>query len=160
MALGAEPDRLLEVLRNTIIGMVRREGRDLSARQFAVMMLISDLEGGSHTVRELALRLNVPKPSITRGIDRLVELGLARRAPDPRDRRTSGRRREPATMSAGRYSAWGQQPAHSGPPSRRVQLNRLCETLELVLAGDATGKFLPHAVSDCPGDQDLPRRGS
>ena len=88
MALGAEPDRLLEVLRNTIIGMVRREGRDLSARQFAVMMLISDLEGGSHTVRELALRLNVPKPSITRGIDRLVELGLARRAPDPRDRRS------------------------------------------------------------------------
>ena len=45
MALGAEPDRLLEVLRNTIIGMVRREGPDLSARQFA-MMLISDLERG------------------------------------------------------------------------------------------------------------------
>jgi DNA-binding MarR family transcriptional regulator len=88
MALGTEPDRLLEVLRNTIIGMVRRKGRDLSARQFAVMMLISDLEGGSHTVRELALRLNVPKPSITRGIDRLVELGLARRAPDPHDRRS------------------------------------------------------------------------
>ena len=88
MALGTEPDRLLEVLRNTIIGMVRREGRDLSARQFAVMMLISDLEEGPHTVRELALRLNVPKPSITRGIDRLVELGLARRAPDPRDRRS------------------------------------------------------------------------
>ena len=87
MALGAEPDRLLEVLRNTIIGMVRREGRDLSARQLA-MMLISDLEGGSHTVRELALRLNVPKPSISRGIDRLVELGLARRTPDPRDRRS------------------------------------------------------------------------
>jgi DNA-binding MarR family transcriptional regulator len=88
VALGAEPDRLLEVLRNTIIGMVRREGRDLSARQFAVMMLISDLEGSSHTVRELALRLNVPKPSITRGVDRLVELGLARRAPDPRDGRS------------------------------------------------------------------------
>jgi len=88
VALGTEPDRLLEVLRNTIIGMVRREGRDLSARQFAVMMLISDLEGGSHTVRELALRLNLPKPSITRGIDRLVELGLARRAPDPRDGRS------------------------------------------------------------------------
>jgi DNA-binding MarR family transcriptional regulator len=88
VALGAESDRLLEVLRNTIIGMVRREGRDLSARQLAVMMLISDLERGPHTVRELALRLNVPKPSITRGIDRLVELGLARRAPDPRDRRS------------------------------------------------------------------------
>ena len=50
MALGAEPDRLLEVLRNTIIGMVRREGRDLSARQFAVMMLISDLERGPRLI--------------------------------------------------------------------------------------------------------------
>jgi hypothetical protein len=29
MALGATPDRLLEVLRDTIIGTVRREGPDL-----------------------------------------------------------------------------------------------------------------------------------
>jgi DNA-binding MarR family transcriptional regulator len=30
----------------------------------------------------------VSKPAITRSLDRLAELGLAKRAPDPRDRRS------------------------------------------------------------------------
>ena len=87
MALGPGPDRLLEVLRDTIIGMVRREGPDLSARQFGVL-LICYLEEGPHTVRALAARLDVSKPAITRALDRLAELGFARRGPDPRDRRS------------------------------------------------------------------------
>ena len=52
------------------------------------MFLISYLEEGQHTVRGLAARLEVSKPAITRSLDRLVELGLAKRAPDPRDRRS------------------------------------------------------------------------
>jgi len=87
MALGPGADRLLEVLRDTIIGMVRREGPDLSARQFGVL-LICYLEEGPHTVRALAARLDVSKPAITRALDRLAELGFARRGPDPRDRRS------------------------------------------------------------------------
>ena len=87
MALGVTPDRLLEVLRDTIIGTVRREGPDLSARQFGVL-LICYLEEGPHTVRGLAARLEVSKPAITRALDRLAELGFARRGPDPRDRRS------------------------------------------------------------------------
>jgi DNA-binding MarR family transcriptional regulator len=87
MAIGVGPDRLLEVLRDTIIGMVRREGPDLSARQFGVL-LICYLEEGPHTVRALAARLDVSKPAITRALDRLAELGFARRGPDPRDRRS------------------------------------------------------------------------
>lgn len=87
MAIGVAPDRLLEVLRDTIIGMVRREGPDLSARQFGVL-LICYLEEGPHTVRALAARLDVSKPAITRALDRLAELGFARRGPDPRDRRS------------------------------------------------------------------------
>jgi DNA-binding MarR family transcriptional regulator len=67
--------------------MVRREGRDLSARQLGAL-LICYLEEGPHTVRGLAARLNVPVPSITRALDRLTELGLARRGPDPRDGRS------------------------------------------------------------------------
>jgi DNA-binding MarR family transcriptional regulator len=39
-------------------------------------------------VRGLAARLEVSKPAITRSLDRLAELGLAKRAPDPRDRRS------------------------------------------------------------------------
>jgi DNA-binding MarR family transcriptional regulator len=87
MAIGIDPDRLLEVLRDTIIDMVRREGRDLTARQLGVL-LICYLEEGPHTVRELAARLDVMKPAITRALDRLAELGFARRGPDPRDRRS------------------------------------------------------------------------
>jgi DNA-binding MarR family transcriptional regulator len=46
------------------------------------------LEEGPHTVRELAAKLDIMKPAITRALDRLAELGLARRVPDPRDRRS------------------------------------------------------------------------
>ena len=67
--------------------MVRREGPDLTARQFGIL-LICYLEEGPHTVRGLAARLDVPKPAITRALNRLAELGFARRGPDPGDRRS------------------------------------------------------------------------
>ena len=81
------PDRLTAILRDTIIGTVRRDGPDLSARQFAVF-LICYLEPGPHTVRGLAARLDISKPAITRSLDRLTDLSLARRLPDPSDRRS------------------------------------------------------------------------
>ena len=81
------PERMLGILRDTVVGTVRRDGPDLSARQFGVL-LITYLEDGPHTVRGLAARLEVSKPAITRSLDRLAELGLAKRAPDPRDRRS------------------------------------------------------------------------
>ena len=46
------------------------------------------LEGGPHTVRGLAKRLNVAKPAITHTLDRLEKLDLASRRQDPRDRRS------------------------------------------------------------------------
>lgn len=87
MAAVMTPERLLGILRDTIVGTVRRDGPDLSARQFGVF-LITYLEDGPHTVRGLAARLEVSKPAITRSLDRLAELGLTKRAPDPRDRRS------------------------------------------------------------------------
>ena len=84
-AVSAE--RLPEALRHTIVGLVRRDGPDLSARQLAVF-LICYLEEGPHTVRGLASQLEVSKPAITRSLDRLGALGLVRRAQDPRDRRS------------------------------------------------------------------------
>lgn len=83
----ANPDKMLAILRDTIVGTVRRDGPDLSARQFGVF-LICYLEDAQHTVRDLAAKLDVSKPAITRSLDRLEELGLARRGPDPRDRRS------------------------------------------------------------------------
>ena len=79
--------RLTNILRDTVISLVRREGADLTARQLGVM-LICYLEEGPHTVRGLAARLAVAKPAITRALDRLEEFEFARRLQDPRDRRS------------------------------------------------------------------------
>ena len=79
--------RLPQILRDTVVSLVRREGPDLTARQLAVM-LICYLEDGPQTVRGLAARLNVAKPAITRALDRLEQFELAHRRQDPRDRRS------------------------------------------------------------------------
>ena len=65
MALPITPEKLMSILRDTVVGTVRRDGPDLSARQFGVF-LIAYNEEGPHTVRGLAARLDVSKPAITR----------------------------------------------------------------------------------------------
>lgn len=80
-------DHLVGVLRDTTVALVRRDGPDLSARQLGVF-LTCYLHEGAHTVRGLAADLNVSKPAITRALDRLGELDLARRKVDPMDRRS------------------------------------------------------------------------
>jgi len=87
MATNQSSDQLVGMLRETIVALVRREGTDLSARQLGVF-LTCYLREGPHTVRGLAAELNVSKPAITRALDRLGELELARRKIDPLDRRS------------------------------------------------------------------------
>ena len=87
MAQASPSDQLVGTLRDTIVSMVRRDGPDLSARQLGVF-LTCYLQEGAHTVRGLAAELNVSKPAITRALDRLGELDLARRKVDPMDRRS------------------------------------------------------------------------
>lgn len=87
MSLQNNPDALLDVLRDTVVALVRRDGPDLSARQLGVLLTVY-LADGPHTVRGLAAELKVSKPAITRALDRLGELDLARRKVDPMDRRS------------------------------------------------------------------------
>ena len=87
MAASQNADQLVGTLRDTIVSLVRRDGPDLSARQLGVF-LTCYLQDGAHTVRGLAADLNVSKPAITRALDRLGELDLARRKVDPMDRRS------------------------------------------------------------------------
>jgi DNA-binding MarR family transcriptional regulator len=84
---NASSDQLVGILRDTVVSLVRRDGVDLSARQLGVF-LTCYLREGAHTVRGLASELNVSKPAITRALDRLGELDLARRKIDPLDRRS------------------------------------------------------------------------
>ncbi|HQT61779.1 MAG TPA: MarR family transcriptional regulator [Acidiphilium sp.] len=82
-----DAEGLVEIFRDTIVALVRREGVDLSARQLGVF-LTCYLDEDAHTVRGLANQLNVSKPAITRALDRLSDLDLARRKVDPADRRS------------------------------------------------------------------------
>ena len=87
MPNAVSADQLVAILRDTTVALVRRDGADLSARQLGVL-LTCYLQEGAHTVRGLASELNVSKPAITRALDRLGELDLARRKVDPMDRRS------------------------------------------------------------------------
>jgi DNA-binding MarR family transcriptional regulator len=87
MATQTDTDHQVSILRDTIVALVRRDGPDLSARQLGVFLTVY-LTDGPHTVRGLAAELNVSKPAITRALDRLGELDLARRKVDPMDRRS------------------------------------------------------------------------
>ena len=80
-------EQRVDVLRETIVALVRREGPDLSARQLGVF-LTCYLEDEAQTVRGLAAKLDVSKPAITRALDRLSEFDLVRRKTDPLDRRS------------------------------------------------------------------------
>jgi DNA-binding MarR family transcriptional regulator len=88
LAMATEAvDQKVDVLRETIVALVRRDSPDLSARQMGVV-LTCYLETEAQTVRGLAARLNVSKPAITRALDRLAEFDLVRRKDDPLDRRS------------------------------------------------------------------------
>src|ERR1700721_3311393 len=80
-------ERGLEVLRQTTVALVRRDGPDLTARQLGVF-LTCYLEGEAQTVRGLAVQLNIARATISRALDRLSEFDLVRRMTDPLDRRS------------------------------------------------------------------------
>ncbi|MHB1303172.1 MAG: MarR family transcriptional regulator [Acidiphilium sp.] len=122
MASQMTSEDLVGVLRDTIVALVRRDGVDLSARQLGVF-LTCYLNDGAHTVRGLAGQLNVSKPAITRALDRLSDLDLARRKVDPADRRSvlvqrttkgSAFLREIRTVM-GELTANNRDPAESAP---------------------------------------------
>jgi DNA-binding MarR family transcriptional regulator len=86
-ASDSSDDALLNILHRSVVGLVRREGPDLSARQLAIF-LICYLENEAQTVRGLAKKLNISKPAVSRGLDRLTEFDFVRSKGDPLDRRS------------------------------------------------------------------------
>ncbi len=77
----------LNLWRSAIVDSVRRDGPDLSARQMALMLTVY-VTPPPHTVRGLAVTLNISKPAVTRALDRLSEFGLIKRKVDEADRRS------------------------------------------------------------------------
>lgn len=87
MGSAFTPDLAVQVLRDVMVALVRRDTPALSAHQLGVY-LTCYLNEGDHTVRGLAAELGVSKSVITRALDKLGELGLAERRIDPTDRRS------------------------------------------------------------------------
>ena len=119
-------DTLTNLLRGTMAGIVRRDQPDLSARQLAIF-LICYLNEPPHTVRGLAVHLNVSRPAITRALDRLAQFDLVRRKPDPVDRRSVLIQRTPAgnvflreLRSIMSNAAFPKSPPKQAKPRRRL----------------------------------------
>ncbi len=84
---------VLHIIKDALIASISanttKKQPDLTGRQLGVFLSVYITEpAGGHTVRHLAAELNVAKPAITRAVDRIQELGLAKRKSDPNDRRS------------------------------------------------------------------------
>ncbi len=81
--------RSLEALNlwsDVVIGAVRKDVPDLSQRQLAILLTVY-LTPPPHTVRGLAEHLKISKPAVTRALDTLSIMGLAKRKRDEADKR-------------------------------------------------------------------------
>ncbi len=76
----------LRLWHDVALSMVRGGETDLSQRQISILLTIY-LEAPPHTVRDLAKKLGVSKPVITRALDTMGKLDLVSRRRDEKDRR-------------------------------------------------------------------------
>ena len=83
-ALASDPR--IVVLHGTLLALVRRDGRDLTARQLTAFLSVY-MDEQTHTVSSLAELLHISRPGVTRIMDRLVQFDLVAREEDREDRR-------------------------------------------------------------------------
>ncbi|MGH6720094.1 MAG: MarR family transcriptional regulator [Alphaproteobacteria bacterium] len=86
--MAAPATAALETWRRALVGVVRRPGPDLSARQLAILLTVYT-GAPPHTVVGLAEAFSVPHQAISRAVSSLERLGLVRRARSESDRRVA-----------------------------------------------------------------------
>lgn len=86
MIAGLTPSQALNLWHDVALAMVKDDEPDLSVRQICILLTIY-LEAPPHTVRDLARKLGVSKPVITRALDSMGKLELVTRRRDDQDRR-------------------------------------------------------------------------
>ena len=84
--LSVSAGQALRLWHDVNLHMVRDEEPDLSVRQISILLTIY-LEAPPHTIRDLAAKLDVSKPVITRALDSMGKLDLVSRRRDEHDRR-------------------------------------------------------------------------
>src|SRR5207237_3182738 len=86
MGLNISAAQALRLWHDVNLHMVRDDEPDLSVRQISILLTVY-LEAPPHTVRDLARKLGVSKPVITRALDSMGKLELLSRSRDEKDRR-------------------------------------------------------------------------
>jgi DNA-binding MarR family transcriptional regulator len=86
MAMRFSSAQSLQLWHDVALAQVLDDEPDLSIRQVSILLTIY-LEAPPHTVRDLARKLDVSKPVITRALDSMGKLGLVTRRRDEKDRR-------------------------------------------------------------------------
>jgi DNA-binding MarR family transcriptional regulator len=86
MSVALNPAQALTLWHDVSLAMVQDGDPDLSVRQMSILLTIY-LEAPPHTVRDLARKLQVTKPVITRALDTMGRLDLVSRRRDEKDRR-------------------------------------------------------------------------
>ena len=80
------PADSLQLWHDVALAQVKDDEPDLSVRQICILLTIY-LEAPPHTVRDLATKLHVSKPVITRALDSMGKVGLVTRRRDDADKR-------------------------------------------------------------------------
>jgi DNA-binding MarR family transcriptional regulator len=86
MAFPLATAQALKLWHDVNLAQVHTQGPDLSIRQISILLTIY-MEAPPHTIRDLAKKLHVSKPVITRALDSMGKLELVARRRDPADRR-------------------------------------------------------------------------
>jgi DNA-binding MarR family transcriptional regulator len=86
MTVTLSAGQALKLWHDANLHMVRDEEPDLSIRQITILLTVY-LEAPPHTIRDLAAKINVSKPVITRALDSMGKLELVSRRRDEQDRR-------------------------------------------------------------------------
>ena len=86
MSVALTTAQALTLWQNVALAMVKDDEPDLSVRQMSILLTIY-LEAPPHTVRDLARKLGVTKPVVTRALDTMGKLELVSRRRDEKDRR-------------------------------------------------------------------------
>jgi DNA-binding MarR family transcriptional regulator len=86
MSAALTTAQALTLWQNVALALVKDDEPDLSVRQISILLTIY-LEAPPHTVRDLAKKLGVTKPVITRALDTMGKLELVSRRRDENDRR-------------------------------------------------------------------------
>jgi DNA-binding MarR family transcriptional regulator len=86
MTIRMTPAQSLQLWHDVALSQVKDDEPDLSVRQICILLTIY-LEAPPHTVRDLAAKLNVSKPVITRALDSMGKVGLVTRRRDETDKR-------------------------------------------------------------------------